>query len=151
MDFEAFNNRDLFLRMWRDRPFGLWSCSAAFIVGTLGGAANRKTPAFCESGDIVGTLAVCGAANRPANRKPRRKSLFIVGTPRRAANRAANRKPRHCRLTFNSHTHNILKLSAAESLRPAKPSSIRAFLITAALVTRTVNFQKFLPNSFICQ
>ena len=43
MDFEAFNNRDLFLRMWCDRLWDHWYCSAAFVVDTFGGAANRKT------------------------------------------------------------------------------------------------------------
>ena len=93
MDFEACNNHDLFLRMWRDRPWDLWYSGAAFIVATFGGAAKRKTPAFCDGGDIVATLAVCGAANRVANLKTRRKSLYIVATPRRATNRAANREP----------------------------------------------------------
>ena len=72
-----------------------------FYCMPLGDIENRKTPAFHDSDNIVGTLAFCDVANRVANRKMHRKSLFIVGTPHRATNRVANRKSRHCRLTLS--------------------------------------------------
>ena len=73
MDFEAFNNRDLFLRMWCDRLWDHWYCSAAFVVDTFGGAANRKTPAVCACGDIVDTRHP-GVLRRT---KPRRKPQIV--------------------------------------------------------------------------
>ena len=64
----------------------------SFIVDTPCDVANRKTPAFRDGDDIVDTFAFCDVANRVAKRKSRRKSLFIVDTPRRAINRVANRE-----------------------------------------------------------
>ena len=63
--------------MWYDFR-AIFELCIAFIVTTLGGIANRKTPAFCDGDGIVITLAICDVANRVANHKTRHKSLFIV-------------------------------------------------------------------------
>ena len=81
-------------KMWlssRNVMWLLWSLNFRCRFYCRHPRRHRKSPVFRDGDNILGTLAFCDVANRVANHKTRRKSLFIVGTPRRATNRVANR------------------------------------------------------------